>query len=71
MPFTTYAEDVRARLLYLRDFMEAINADGVSTIQALREHRNDLPHDLARKLPSLDLSAYSTLWEKEIVRSSS
>jgi len=72
MPFTTYAEDVRARhknefeacLLYLRDFMEALDADDVSTIQALREHRNDLAHDLARKLPSLDLSEYSALWEK-------
>ena len=72
MPFTTYAEDVRARhkngfeacLLYLRDFMEAIDAGDVSTIQALREHRNDLAHDLARKLPSLDLSEYSALWDK-------
>jgi hypothetical protein len=72
MPFKTYDEDVRARhknefeacLLYLRDLMEAIDADDVSTIQALREHRNDLAHDLARKLPSLDLSEYSALWDK-------
>lgn len=72
MPFKTYDEDVRARhknefeacLLYLRDFMEALDADDVETIQALREHRNDLAHSLARKLPMLHLGDYKALWPK-------
>lgn len=72
MPFKTYQEDVRARhanefeacLLYLRDFMEALNADDVETIQALREHRNDLAHTLADKLGELDLRGYGALWSK-------
>ncbi len=46
MPFKTYQEDVRARhknefeacLLYLRDFMEALDVDDVKTIQELRTH---------------------------------
>jgi hypothetical protein len=66
MRFKTYDEDVRARhrnefeacLLYLRDFMEALDADDVNTTQELREHRNDLAHNLARKLPILRLGEY-------------
>src|SRR5258706_3692023 len=57
MPFKSYQEDVLSRhqnefeacLLYLRDFMEAIDAEDVSAIQALRKHSNDLAHDLAYK----------------------
>ena len=72
MPFKTYEEDVRARhanefeacLLYLRDFMMALDADDVSTIQALREHRNDLAHNLATKLAILDLGEHTALWDK-------
>ena len=72
MPFRSYDVDVRARhknefeacLLYLRDFMEALNADDVNTIQDLREHRNDLAHNLARKLPILRLGDYRALWDK-------
>jgi len=72
MPFKSYDEDVRSRhknefeacLLYLRDFMEALDADDVKTIQDLREHRNDLAHTLARKLPDLRLDEYQTLWSK-------
>lgn len=72
MPVKTYDMDVRSRhknefeacLLYLRDFMEAIDADDVDTIQALREHRNDLAHNLARKLAVLDLSESKRLWDK-------
>ena len=74
MPFTTYDQDVRARdknefeacLLYLRDFMKALDADAVSTIQALREYRNDLAHNLATKLAILDLGEYeyTALWDK-------
>ena len=72
MPFKTYDEDVRARhrnefeacLVYLRDFMEALDADDVNTIQELREHRNDLAHNLARKLPILRLGEYPAMWDK-------
>jgi len=53
-PFNSYEADVSFRhknqfeacLLYLRDFMEAIDAEDVFTIQALRKHRNDLAHNL-------------------------
>ena len=69
MPFTTYAEDVRARhenefeacLLYLSDFMEA---NDVSTIQSLRKHRNDLAHNLAGKLPTIDFGESQALWDE-------
>ena len=52
MPFRTYDEDVRARhknefeacLLYLRDFMEAVEDADFDAIQELRNHRNDLAH---------------------------
>lgn len=72
MPFKSYDADVRARhknefeacLLYLRDFMEALDVDDVNTIQDLREHRNDLAHSLALKLPILRLGDYRALWDK-------
>jgi hypothetical protein len=72
MPFKNYDVDVKARhknefeacLLYLRDFMQALDADDVNTIQDLREHRNDLAHGLARKLPILRPGDYRTLWDK-------
>jgi hypothetical protein len=72
MPFKSYDDDVKARhknqfeacLLYLRDFMEALDADDVKTIQDLREHRNDLAHNLARKLPDLRLGENKALWPK-------
>ena len=71
MPFKSYDEDVRSRhrnefeacLLYLRDFMEAINSEDVMTIQALRKHRNDLAHELAARLPNLQLQNYQPLLE--------
>ena len=79
MPFKSYDDDVRARhknefeacLLYLRDFMEALDADDVKTIQDLREHRNNVAHNLARKLPDLRLGENKTLWPKVAVPSSS
>ena len=72
MPFKTYAEDVRARhsnefeacLLYLRDFMEAIDGDDVSTIQTLRKHRNDLAHNLGEKISAIDFGENQSLWDK-------
>lgn len=70
-PFKSYEEDVLFRhknefeacLLYLRDFMEAIDGADVLTIQALRKHRNDLAHDLVDKLSELDIQARQTLFE--------
>ncbi len=72
MPFKTYDEDVRVRhkseleacLLYLRDFMEAIDDADFNAIQALREHRDDLAHNLVRRLPVLRLGDYESLWER-------
>ena len=54
MPFKSYEEDVRVRhrkefdacLLYLRDFVQAINAADHQAILDLREHRNDLAVNL-------------------------
>jgi hypothetical protein len=72
MPFKTYQEDVRARhksefeacLLYLRDFMEALDVDDVKTIQELRTHRNELAHNLPSRLPDLRLGDYKALWDQ-------
>lgn len=69
MPFRSYDEDVRSKhknefeacLFYLRDFMEAINSEDLLTIQALRKHRNDLAHDLVKRLPDLRLADYQPL----------
>ncbi len=71
MPFKSYEEDVLFRhkneleacLLYLRDFMKAIDSDDVLAIQSLREHRNDLAHDLAHKLQDLKIESYAPLLE--------
>ena len=71
MPFKSHEEDVLSRdrngfeacLLYLRDFMEAINSEDVMIIQALRKHRNDLAHDLVGRLPDLRVQDYRPLLE--------
>lgn len=72
MPFKSYEEDVLSRhknqfeacLLYLRDFMEAIDSEDVLTIQALRKHRNDLAHDLPSMLNKLNIEDHLPLLEK-------
>ena len=72
MPFKTYEEDVLSRhknefeacLLYLRDFMGALDSDDLLAIQALRKHRNDLAHDLVNKLHNLEIKSYAPLLEK-------
>jgi hypothetical protein len=69
MPFKTYELDVLSRhrnefeacLLYLRDFMEAIDSADVLTIQSLRKHRNDLAHDLVDRLPALQIDEFRSL----------
>jgi hypothetical protein len=72
MPFKSYEEDVLSRhknqfeacLLYLCDFMEAIDTEGVLTIQALRKHRNDLAHDLPNMLNKLNIEDHLPLLDK-------
>jgi len=54
VPFNTYETDVDSRhkyeleacLMYLRDFMEALDSDDVTTIQTFRKHRNEIAHEL-------------------------
>ena len=72
MPFKTYEEDVLSRqgnefeacLLYLRDFMEAIDSADVLTIQALRKHRHNLAHNLVKRLPNLQIAEHQALFER-------
>jgi hypothetical protein len=72
LPFTFYDHDVLSRhrnefeacLLYLRDSMEAIDDDDMQAIQALRQHRNMLAHDLASRLHLLDIDAQTPLVER-------
>jgi hypothetical protein len=72
LSFKSYENDVLSRhqnefeacLLYLRDFMKAIDSDDFLAIQGLRKHRNDLAHDLVNKLHDLEIERYLTLLEK-------
>lgn len=69
--FKTYEEDVLSRhknefeacLLYLRDFMEAIDSSDVLTVQILRKHRNELAHNLPSIIKSIEIENYITLLE--------
>jgi hypothetical protein len=69
-PFVSYEHDVLSRhksefeacLMYLRDFMEAIDSDDVKCIQDLRNHRNDLAHNLPAHLFTLRLEDYAGLF---------
>ncbi|MDD5503777.1 MAG: hypothetical protein PHV77_00485 [Candidatus Omnitrophica bacterium] len=71
-PFKSYEDDVLIRhknefeacLLYLRDFMKIIDSDDVSIIQELREHRNDLAHNIAHKLQTQEIARNLFLLEK-------
>ena len=72
MPFKSYEEDVMTRhknefeacLLYLRDFMEAINNKDLLTIQELRKHRNELAHHLPDIIHKLDMDENLKLLER-------
>jgi hypothetical protein len=72
LPFKSYEHDVLSRhrnefeacLLYLRDFMEAIGADDMEAIQALREHRNSVAHDLANRLHALKIEDHALTLER-------
>lgn len=65
MPFKSYEEDVRSRhkkefeacLLYLRDFVQAIDADDYEALLDLRSHRNELAHELPTHLVSQKVDA--------------
>jgi hypothetical protein len=69
-PFVSYEQDVLSRhrnefeacLLYLRDFMEAINAEDMASIQNLRKHRNELAHNLPYYLSTLHIENYAELF---------
>ena len=69
--FQSYERDVLSRhrnefeacLLYLRDFMEAIDSADMLAIQALRKHRNDLAHDLVDRLPALRIEEHQLMFE--------
>jgi len=70
--FHSYEKDVLARhknefeacLLYLRDFMKAIDNDDFITIQKLRKHRNYLAHNISNELQNLNVVIYLSLLEK-------
>ena len=72
LPFKSYEEDVLYRnknefeacLLYLRDFMAAIDAEDLITVQDLRKHRNDLAHNLVNRLHTIEVESYLPLLEK-------
>ena len=63
--FKSYEHDVLVRhehvfeasLLYLRDHFEAIRSEDLNAIQALRQHRNRIAHELSRLLPNMDPAA--------------
>lgn len=56
MPFKSYEIDVKSRhknefdacLMYLRDFMEALDSDDITTIHTFRKHRNEIAHELPK-----------------------
>ena len=70
MTFKSYEDDVKWRhkdqfeacLLYLRDFMDAIDDFDIIAIQSLRKHRNDLAHQLVDVLPRLDFTDHAALF---------
>ncbi len=72
MPFKTYEQDVLSRhknqfeasLLYLRDFMEAIDAEDLTAIQELRKHRNELAHNLPKTIKNIEINKYLQLLDK-------
>jgi hypothetical protein len=72
LPFKSYEKDVLCRhknefeacLLYLRDFMEAIDSEQLLAIQMLRKHRNELAHDLVNRLCHLRPAIYTPLLDQ-------
>ncbi|MBS4719113.1 hypothetical protein J4G62_02425 [Aeromonas caviae] len=70
-PFISYKHDVLSRhknefeacLLYLCDFMQAIDSNDLACIQSLRHHRNKIAHHLPDILPSLHIEDYAELFK--------
>jgi hypothetical protein len=66
MPFISYDEDVLPRhknefdacLLYMRDFVQILDANDVLAIQSLRKHRKQLTRDLIGGLRRLEIDRY-------------
>ena len=71
-PFKTYDADVRSRhknefeacLLYLRDFMEAIDGSDFDIIQEVRKKRNEIAHELSSIIESFRYAEFSELLSK-------
>jgi len=71
-PFATYEKDVLSRdkkefmacLLYLRDFMEAIDGNDLALIQELRDKRNLVAHRLTTLMDSFDVAEFTKLLVK-------
>lgn len=72
LPFKSYEHDVLSRhknefeacLLYLKDFMRAIDDGDIEAIQALRHHRNELAHELPARLKTLNVEDSIPLIDK-------
>jgi len=59
-----HRNEFEACLLYLRDFMKAIDSEDLFIIQELRKHRNTLAHDLVNELQRLNMKSFVPLLEK-------
>ncbi len=65
-PFTSYEHDVlyrnkyefKACLLYLKDFMEAINEEDVDILMELMEKRNIVAHELSQIMEDFNFSEF-------------
>lgn len=68
-PFVSYKVDVLSRhksefkacLLYLKDFMEAINSDDINVILELRNKRNIVAHELSKIIEKFDFTELKTI----------
>lgn len=68
-PFKSYEHDVLVRskhefeacLLYLKDFIKAIDDSDIQIIHQLRKHRNDLAHNLHERLDVKHIENHSEL----------
>ena len=71
MPFISYENDILFRhnhefeacLLYLKDFVKAIDNEDFLIIQELRKHRNDLAHNLIDRISDLKIEEHRELFE--------
>ena len=69
LPFQSYEQDVLSRhkivfeasLRYLRDHMQAIDAEDERKVQGLREYRNRIAHDLPNIIVSMSVEESSRI----------